>query len=368
MQQLNDETYMRLALQLAEATKGQTTLNPVVGCIIVKKGRIIGMGAHLKMGTEHAEVQALQMAGKDAEGSTAYVTLEPCSYYGKTPACAERLVKEKVSRVVIACQDANPQVSGHGIQILKDAGIEVEVGVLEKHAIRLNEMFSKFITKKMPFVTLKTASTLDGKIASKTGDSRWITNETSREYIHTLRHQHQAIMVGVETVIADDPSLTTRLPVIGLHPIRIIVDSNLRTPLDSKAIQDKSAKTILLTTENAPCNTIDHFKQQGISVIICGNNKHVDLVIAMQQLAEQGVGSILLEGGGRLNGAMLEAKLIDKIILMYAPKIIGGEVAPANFHFKGFEKMSESIVLENLVTHNFNNDICIIGYPNYISD
>lgn len=359
---------MRLALQMAETTKGQTELNPVVGCVIVKEGRVIGMGAHLKMGTAHAEVQALQMAGEEAEGSTAYVTLEPCSHYGKTPPCAERLIQEKVKRVVIACTDPNPDVAGRGIEKLKNAGIEVEVGLLQQEAIQLNEMFNKYITKKMPFVTLKTASTLDGKIASKTGDSKWITNESSRGYVHTLRHQHQAIMVGVETVIADNPSLNTRLSVGGLQPIRIVVDSNLRTPMDAKVIGDQSLKTILLSTENVSLNKIKQFEEQGVDVYLCGSGTKVNLTIAMKQLAEQGIGSILLEGGGRLNGAMLEAKLIDKMMLFYAPKIIGGETSPSSFVFPGFKKMNEAIVLDNIQSQTFENDICITGYPNYGGD
>ncbi|NDI34301.1 bifunctional diaminohydroxyphosphoribosylaminopyrimidine deaminase/5-amino-6-(5-phosphoribosylamino)uracil reductase RibD [Chengkuizengella sediminis] len=368
MNQLNDETYMKLALQMAETTKGQTELNPVVGCVIVKEGRVIGMGAHLKMGTAHAEVQALNMAGEEAENSTAYVTLEPCSHYGKTPPCAERLIQEKVKRVVVACTDPNPHVAGRGIQKLRNAGIEVDVGLLEQEAIQLNEIFNKYIINKMPFVTLKTASTLDGKIASKTGDSKWITNESSREFVHTLRHQHQAIMVGVETVIADDPSLTTRLSVDGIQPIRIIVDSNLRTPLDSKVIHDQNHKTILLSTENVSLDKIKQFEELGVEIILCGSDLQVNLTLAMQQLSEQGIGSILLEGGGRLNGAMLEAKLIDKFILFYAPKIIGGEESPTNFLFPGFKNMSDAIVLENIQTQSFENDICITGYPNYGGD
>ncbi|MFS1512291.1 bifunctional diaminohydroxyphosphoribosylaminopyrimidine deaminase/5-amino-6-(5-phosphoribosylamino)uracil reductase RibD [Chengkuizengella sp. SCS-71B] len=368
MNQLNDETYMRLALQMAETTKGQTEINPVVGCVIVKEGRVIGMGAHLKMGTAHAEVQALKMAGKDAEDSTVYVTLEPCSHYGKTPPCAERLIQEKVKRVVVACTDPNPNVAGRGIQKLRNAGIEVDVGLLEQEALQLNEIFNKYIIDKMPFVTLKTASTLDGKIASKTGDSKWITNESSREFVHTLRHQHQAIMVGVETLIADDPSLTTRLSVDGIQPIRVIVDSNLRTPLDAKVILDQNHKTILLSTENASLDKIKQFEELGVEIIMCGSNAQVNLNLAMQHLAEQGIGSILLEGGGRLNGAMLEAELIDKIILFYAPKIIGGNEAPTNFILPGFNKMSEAIVLENIRIQTFENDICVTGYPKYGGD
>ncbi|MBO9596409.1 MAG: bifunctional diaminohydroxyphosphoribosylaminopyrimidine deaminase/5-amino-6-(5-phosphoribosylamino)uracil reductase RibD, partial [Cohnella sp.] len=205
MDLLNDEHYMRLALNIAGGASGQTGVNPVVGCLIVKDGRIVGMGAHLKRGEGHAEVHALNMAGEQARGATAYVTLEPCSHYGSTPPCCERLIKEGVSRVVVATVDPNPLVAGRGIGRLRESGIQVEVGVLQSEAIQLNEAFNKFITTGKPFVTLKTALSLDGRIATRTGHSRWITGPDSWEVVHTLRHLHQAIMVGVDTVLADDP-------------------------------------------------------------------------------------------------------------------------------------------------------------------
>lgn len=364
---LDDASYMRLALQMAEQASGQTGINPVVGCVVVRDGRIVGLGTHLKRGTPHAEVHALQMAGAEAEGSTAYVTLEPCSHYGKTPPCSDRLIAEKVKRVVVACQDPNPQVAGTGIRRLREHGIEVEVGLLEQEAIRLNEHFNKFITTRLPFVTLKTASTLDGKIATKTGDSKWITNPSSRAYVHTLRHRHQAIMVGVDTVIADDPQLTTRLAVPAINPIRVIVDSTLRLPPAAKVVADKEAATLVLTTEGADSQKKRLLEQQGIEVVECGGGKRVDLAQAMRKLGEREIGSVLLEGGGTLNGAMLEAKLIDKVELFFAPKIVGGgSLAPDNFNFGGFARMSEAIALERLSVQHFGDDICIAGYPRYV--
>jgi diaminohydroxyphosphoribosylaminopyrimidine deaminase/5-amino-6-(5-phosphoribosylamino)uracil reductase len=366
---MNDEAYMRLALQMAEQALGQTGVNPVVGCVIVKNGRMIGIGTHLQAGTPHAEIHALQMAGSEAEGSTVYVTLEPCSHFGRTPPCADRLIAEKVKKVIIACKDPNKEVSGAGIERLRQHGIEVEFGLLEQEAIQLNEKFNTFIVRQTPFVTLKTASTLDGKIASRTGDSKWITNEASRNAVHTLRHQHQAIMVGVGTVIADNPKLSTRLSVPALHPIRIIVDSRLRTPMDAQVIEDiceGSQKTLILTTEHASSERQKEYEQHGVEVLRCGERAAVDLSKAMKIMGERGIGSILLEGGGQLNGAMLEAQLVDKMILFFAPKIIGGAgQAPSNFMFSGFEKMSDALELEQVKVEQWGDNVCVSGYPRY---
>ncbi len=306
MEMLNDETYMRIALQMAQGAQGQTGINPVVGCVIVKEGRIVGMGAHLKRGTPHAEIHALQMAGEEAEGSTVYVTLEPCSHYGRTPPCSDRLIREKVKRVVVAAVDPNPAVAGSGIARLREHGIEVDAGLLADESARMNEMFNKYIVTRMPFVTLKTASTLDGKIASRTGDSKWISGESSRAYVHTLRHKHQAIMAGADTVIADDPQLTTRLEVPALHPVRIVVDSELRIPAGSRLLGDGLSPVILLTVEEAPADKAKALQDKGAEILFCGPGPKVDLALAMKLLGEREIGSILLEGGGRLNGKMLE--------------------------------------------------------------
>ena len=364
MELINDEFYMKLAIQLAEGASGQTGINPAVGCVLVKEGRIIGMGAHLKRGTPHAEIHAIQMAGSEVEGATAYVTLEPCSHHGKTPPCSDRLIKEKVKRVVVACKDPNPIVAGTGIERLRQHGIEVSVGLLQEQASSLNEAFNKYIVTKRPFVTLKTASTLDGKIASRTGDSKWITNPESRAFVHSLRHRNQAIMVGVGTVLQDDPMLTTRLDVPALNPIRIVVDSNLRTPLTAKVITDRSVETILLTTAAADAVKREKLKAAGVSVIECGEGPRVDLLKAMELLGEREIASILLEGGGQLNGVMLEQRLIDKVLLFYAPKIIGGGAeAPSNFQFAGFELMKDAIELDRITVKQFQQDVCIVGYP-----
>lgn len=357
---------MQLALTLAAKAAGQTGINPVVGCVIVKEGRIIGVGTHLKRGTGHAEVHALQMAGEEAAGATVYVTLEPCSHYGKTPPCCERIIAAKAARVVVACGDPNPQVSGRGIERLREEGIDVTVGVLEHQSRLMNEKFNKYITTKLPFVTLKTASTLDGKIATRTGDSRWVTGAAAREQVHTLRHQHEAIMVGIGTVLADDPLLNTRATVPAIDPVRIIVDSSLRLPLHARVVTDRTVRTIVLTSgSRASADKSAALEAAGVEVVVCGDGEKVDLTDAMRKLGELEIGSILLEGGGQLNGAMLEAGLIDKIMLYYAAKIIGGLEAPGTFMFAGIEKMADAVSLDRVHVEMAGVDICVSGYPVY---
>ncbi|MFC4103781.1 bifunctional diaminohydroxyphosphoribosylaminopyrimidine deaminase/5-amino-6-(5-phosphoribosylamino)uracil reductase RibD [Paenibacillus xanthanilyticus] len=362
---LNDAYYMQLALDMAAKASGQTDINPVVGCVIVKEGRIVGLGAHLKRGEGHAEVHALRMAGDQAEGATAYVTLEPCSHHGKTPPCCERLIEANVSRVVVACTDPNPMVAGRGVKRLQEAGIDVEVGLLGEASERMNEKFNKFITTRKPFVTLKTAMTLDGKIAAKTGDSRYVSGPAAREQVHTLRHQHMGIMVGVQTALADDPELTTRLSVPAVHPARIIVDSKLRLPVTSRLFHNKDVPVIILTVGGADEKRRAALESAGARVLACGVGEQVDLEIAMTKLGELEIGSILLEGGGKLNGAMLELGLIDKIMLFIAPKIIGGDAAPEAFSFGGFERMSEAIGLTGVTMEQVGDDYCLTGYPKY---
>ncbi len=362
---LNDETYMRLALQMAEQTLGQTGTNPAVGCVAVKDGRIVGLGAHLRMGGAHAEIHALDMAGAEAEGCTVYVTLEPCCHQGRTPPCCDRLIRDRVRRVVIAAMDPNPLVSGKGAARLRDSGIQVETGLLGDEAARLNEMYSKYIVERRPFVSLKTASTLDGKIASKTGDSRWITGESARACVHELRRRHQAVMVGVGTVICDDPLLTARLPVPAVQPLRIVVDSRLRTPESAQVIRDRGTGTVILTTEQAPSDRRRLFEQLGVEAIACGRGPQVDLPLAVELLGRRGIGSILLEGGGRLNGSMLSCRLIDKAYLFYSAKWIGGAEAPGMLQFPGFERMEQAIVLERTKVDMFEQDFCVTGYPRY---
>ena len=364
LQPIDDAMYMRLALQLAESTLGQTGVNPAVGCVIVKDGRIVGTGAHLRQGGPHAEIHALRMAGADAEGATLYVTLEPCCHHGRTPPCAERLIREKIGRVVVACLDPNPVVAGRGVAMLREAGIPVEVGLMEREAKALNEPFAKFITSGRPFVTLKAACSLDGRIAAGTGDSKWISNEAARLEAHGLRHRHQAVMVGVETVLKDDPRLTARLPVSALQPVRLIVDSALRTPADAAVVLTADrVPTWILTTEEADADKQRVLERRGAVVIRCGSSGgRVDLDAAMAALGSRGIGSILLEGGGRLNGAMLEAGLVDKVVLYVAPIIIGASGVPA-FALAGAETVAGAIRLERMTVETVGDNIRVTGYP-----
>jgi diaminohydroxyphosphoribosylaminopyrimidine deaminase/5-amino-6-(5-phosphoribosylamino)uracil reductase len=356
----NDEFYMRQALQMASATQGQTSVNPVVGCVLVKEGAIVGLGAHLRRGEHHAEIHALRMAGEAARGATAYVTLEPCSHTGKTPPCCDALIAAGIKRVVIACLDPNPLVSGNGRAALEAAGIETSVGLLQQAAERLNEVFFTFIRNRRPFVALKTASTLDGKLATASGDSRWISGESARAFVHELRHRHAAVMVGVNTVIADDPQLTARCEVESVQPLRIVVDSHLRIPLQAKLLREQAAQTIVVTTSASDAMLRQQIEQTGARVLLCGDGPQVDLHEAMHQLAALDVSSILLEGGGTLNGAMLAAKLIDKAYLFVSPKIIGSGIN--NVQFAGIEKMNDAIALREIDVERFGDDVLISGY------
>lgn len=362
---MDDNYYMNKAMDLARLGKGRTSPNPLVGAVIVKEGRIIGEGYHGYYGGNHAEVEAINSAKESVRGATIYVNLEPCSHYGKTPPCATRLVDEGFSRVVVAMYDPNPKVAGKGIEILKESGVEVEVGLLEKEAWELNEIFIKYITEKMPFVYLKYAMTLDGKIASITGDARWISNEKSREEVHKLRNRVGAIMVGLGTIIADDPSLNTRIVEgKGKDPIRIIVDSHCTIPVTSKVLHIESeAKTIIAVTRQADHLKIEAVETTGAEVLVIKDNDgRVDLTSLLRVLGNRGIDSILIEGGGELSYSALEAELVDKVQVYIAPKIIGGAKAPSPVAGKGITLMREAIELKDIKRKILDEDIMIEGY------
>lgn len=370
---LNEETcksdedlkYMKRALELAEKGEGYTSPNPLVGAVIVKDGRIIGEGYHERYGGHHAEVNAFLNAKEDVKGATMYVTLEPCSHYGKTPPCANKIVEKGIKKVVIAHNDPNDQVSGRGINILKENGIEVVTGVLEEESRKLNEIFLKYITTKLPFCILKTAMTLDGKIATRTGDSKWITNEESRKYVHKLRHKLSGIMVGIGTILEDDPYLTTRLDgTLGSDPIRIIVDTKGRIPLEANVLNLKSnARTIIATTELASAEKVKELKDKGAEVIISPlKNNKVDLNYLMKVLGEQGIDSILIEGGSELNFSAIEEGIVDKFNIFIAPKLIGGSTAKTPVGGLGIELMNDAVMFDNINIKKFGDDIMIEGY------
>ncbi|WP_059173800.1 bifunctional diaminohydroxyphosphoribosylaminopyrimidine deaminase/5-amino-6-(5-phosphoribosylamino)uracil reductase RibD [Bacillus sp. FJAT-27445] len=360
----SDEFYMGIALQNARALKGQTDPNPLVGSVIVNDGRIVGTGAHLQAGGPHAEIHALRMAGDSARGGTIYVTLEPCSHHGRTGPCAEAIVQAGIKKAVIATLDANPVVEGNGVQILRNAGIEVEIGIGGEESRLMNEVFNKFILAKRPFVTLKAGTALDGKIATRTFESKWITSEEARHDVHLLRNENMAILVGVNTVIKDNPELTTRIP-NGRNPIRVILDSSLNIPLDSKVVLDGLAETWIFTAKEADEHKEQLLIEKGINVFRTSGEKRTDLEEVLDILGEKLVSSLLIEGGGTVNAGFLEKKLIDKVVLYLAPKLIGGQAAPTFLAGQGAETMADVVDLENTSMERIGSDFKFIGYPVY---
>ena len=361
MQEDFDEQMMRRAIELARNATGRTSPNPLVGAVVVKEGRIVAEGWHRQAGTPHAEVHALNMAGELAKGATVYVSLEPCAHYGRTGPCAKALVEAGVSRVVIAMTDPNPKVAGKGIQILREAGVEVVTGVLKKEAYELNEVFLKWITTGKPFVALKTAMSLDGKIATAGGESQWITNEKSRYQGHHLRDIYDGILVGINTVLQDNPSLTTRLREYqGQNPVRIVLDSQARLPLASKLATDGAARTIVAVSAQAPATRKAALEAAGLEVLVAGTDKG-DVVELMNQLGAMRITSILVEGGGRVNFSLLEAGLVDRVYAFVAPKLIGGSQALTPVEGEGFAQLAQAVELENIQTSLLDNDVMITG-------
>lgn len=357
-----DEKYMRLSMQLAGNAIGRTSPNPLVGAVIVKDNRVVGCGWHRKAGTPHAEVHALNQAGELAQGADVYVTLEPCAHYGKTPPCAKALVEAKVKNVYGGLLDVNPKVAGKGFKILEDAGIHVEYGFLQDELRKQNEVFFKWIEHKKPFVVLKAAMTLDGKIATATGQSKWITNETSRAYGYKLRDIYDGIMVGINTVIEDNPMLTARVDG-GKNPIRIVVDSSLRIDINANVVQDKSAKTIVATTDKADKDKILKLQAQDIDVIVVDKdeNDKVDIEKLLDILGQQNICSILVEGGATLSGSFVAKKLVDKVYFFIAPKIVGGKEAKTPVAGTGILNLQEALALKDIQIEKLEEDILIIG-------
>lgn len=356
-----ETVYMERALELAARGEGRVSPNPLVGAVIVKENRIIGEGWHEVYGGPHAEVNAVRNATADVSGATLYVTLEPCSHYGKTPPCAELIIGKGFARVVIAMADPNPLVAGQGIKMLCEAGIQVEVGLLGQGAARQNEVFLKYIVEKEPFVILKTAMTLDGKIATAQGKSKWITGPESRQYVHRLRNKVAGIMAGIGTVLTDDPSLTARVPE-GVDPVRIIVDSSLRIPLTAKVL-NLPGHTIIATTRQSDPAKREILDTSGSAKVILadGPDGRVDLKFLMKQLGAQGIDSVLLEGGAELNWSMLKAGLVDRVMMFIAPKILGGARAVTPVGGDGFADLDLALELEDLSVQHFGADTLIEG-------
>ncbi|HTY20256.1 MAG TPA: bifunctional diaminohydroxyphosphoribosylaminopyrimidine deaminase/5-amino-6-(5-phosphoribosylamino)uracil reductase RibD [Geobacteraceae bacterium] len=356
------EKMMRRALVLARKGVGRTSPNPAVGCVIVRNGSIVGEGWHRKAGTPHAEIHALSMAGELSRGADIYVTLEPCSHFGKTPPCADTLIEAGVGRVFAGMVDPNPQVSGSGMEKLRSAGIDAIAGLLENECRTVNEPFIKHVTTGLPFVVLKSALTMDGKSATASGDARWITSERSRHYVHRIRSQVDAIMVGVGTVIADDPELTCRIAG-GRDPLRVVVDSMLRISPAARILNLKSEARTLVATITGDKGKAAAIRERGAEVLLCrGKDGRVDLQDMLVRLGRMNVQSLLLEGGSTLAGEALRLGLIDKALLFYAPKLVGGE-GPGLFAGMGIERMDDAIRLKDVRFRRFAEDIMIEGYP-----
>lgn len=354
---ISHKKYMELALKLAEKGKGLTSPNPMVGCIIVKRGRIVGKGYHKKAGTEHAEFLAIQDAGKKAVNSTMYVTLEPCSHWGRTPPCTEKIVESGVREVIIGMKDPNPLV--HGYVELKARGLKTKIGILEEEARKLNESYIKWMKTKKPYVVIKVAMSADGRIATKTGDSKYITSREARILVHQLRTEIDAVMVGLNTLLRDNPELTPRL-YKGKDPIKIVVDSQLKIPKNCNLMKEPG-KLIVAATNKASKSSMQKLQDKGVRVIVTKSNKGmVDLKELMKELGKSEITSIMIEGGSELNSSAIKECIADKIMIFTAPKLIGnGKGAIGNL---GITKIAKAINLKNPVCRNVGNDMLIEAY------
>jgi diaminohydroxyphosphoribosylaminopyrimidine deaminase / 5-amino-6-(5-phosphoribosylamino)uracil reductase len=360
-----DVMYMQQALALAREGTGFVSPNPLVGCVIVNDGQVVGQGYHQRFGGPHAEVHALQEAGARAQAAVLYVNLEPCCHTGKTPPCADAIIQAGIGRVVTALRDANPLVAGGGIARLQQAGIPVTVGVCEAEARQLNEAFLKHVTTGRPFVTLKCAMSLDGKIATRTGASQWITSPLARQEVHRLRHGADAVLVGIGTVLQDDPLLTTRLPDRqGVNPLRVIVDSTLRLPAQARvATVTPDCRTLVATTSRAPLEQQQRWRDRGLEILVfpAYDDGRVELEALLQYLGERRITSVLVEGGATLNAALLQHRLIDKGLFFIAPKIIGGDGLSA-IGACGIESMEQVLHLRHSRGQSIGEDILVQAY------
>jgi diaminohydroxyphosphoribosylaminopyrimidine deaminase/5-amino-6-(5-phosphoribosylamino)uracil reductase len=372
-----DARYMKLALGLAAKGAGWVSPNPMVGAVVVREGRIAGRGWHRAYGRPHAEVEALRQAGAAARGADLYVTLEPCNHQGRTPPCTRAVLDAGVRRVVMATRDPNPRVNGGGAEFLQERGLEVEIGLLAAAARRLNEAWFKWVATGLPFVIAKAAASLDGKIATATGESQWLTGEKARAFGHRLRHEVDAILVGAGTALADDPQLTVRLPAgtgnqetrktakPGKDPIRIVLDSRLRLPLEARMLHlDSPAPTWVACTEAAPPARVKAIQDLGAEVLILpgATNGMVALPPLLAELGRRRVQSLLVEGGGEVLGTFFDQKLVDKFYFFYAPKILGGRTAPGMLAGAGVQRLGNALQARELSVRKLGVDLLVFGY------
>jgi len=357
----NNEILMGRAIRLARKGKGKVSPNPLVGAVIVNRGTIVGTGYHKKAGEEHAEVAAIRKAGKKAKGSTMYVNLEPCCHYGKTPPCTEAIRKAGIKKVFIGTEDPNPLVSGKGIKQLTESGIKVMCSLLEKDARKLNEYYLTFMEKQRPFVILKIAQTLDGKIADSTGNSKWITNENARRKVHSLRNEVDAILTGIGTVIKDNPELTSRLPGNKKEPIRIVLDSHLKTPRNAKIAR---AGTIIATSLKSNSLKKNILIKKGVEIWqIPGKKDGISLDKVLKKSRKEDIQSILVEAGAKVTSSFLREHLVDKLYIFISNKILGTGL-PAIYNI-GANKLQKAILLEDSVFQKLNDNILLTGYVHW---
>jgi diaminohydroxyphosphoribosylaminopyrimidine deaminase/5-amino-6-(5-phosphoribosylamino)uracil reductase len=357
------EDYMAIALELGRRAEGRTRPNPPVGSVLVRDKAIVGEGFHPEAGQPHAEIFALRQAGEKARGADLYVTLEPCSHQGRTGPCAEAVITAGIGRVFIGTQDPNPLVAGRGIAALQAAGIPVEVGILEPECRRLIAPFAKHVTTGLPFVILKSAMTLDGKTATSSGDSQWISGPESREHVHRLRDRVDAVMVGIGTVLNDNPRLTTRLPDGGRDPLRIVVDSGLRIPEEAAALSvSPEAGALIVTTHAAPEDKVARLLERGVQVLrVDDRDGRVDPACLMAELGARGIQSVLLEGGSELGSSLMQAGLIDRVMIFVAPVLIGGDDGKGLFAGRGAAFISDARRLSDVRVRRFGDDVLIEG-------
>lgn len=356
----SDISFMKAALKLAKLGVGYTSPNPMVGAIIVRNGKVIAKGYHRRFGGPHAEIEAIRSGGKLVKGATMYVNLEPCSHFGKTPPCVYEIAKAGISRVVISMIDPNPAVAGKGIKLLREKGVEVEIGLLATEAERLNEAYIKYISKGEPFVIMKAAISLDGMIADSNGVSKWISCERSRKLVHRLRREVDSVLVGIETVLTDDPELTVRFIESRRNPRRILLDTRLRVPLEAKILNEK-AHTIIVTASRG--KKVERLRRIGkeVWVVRKGKDGRVNLRNFLRRAASEGITNILVEGGRRVFSSFLKEKLVDKFYIFIAPRFLG-KGTPL-FDNIGIKKIEESLQLKDLSIKRIDSDILVVGYP-----
>ena len=357
---MTGQDYMKRALDLAKKGAGYTSPNPMVGCVVVKDGRIVTEGYHERYGEFHAERNALTRCEEDLTGAEMYVTLEPCCHQGNTPPCTDIIIERGIGKVYVGSMDPNPKVAGKGVKILQEHGIEVETGVLEKECLALNEIFFHYITTGIPYVAMKYAMTMDGKIASCTGDSKWVTGEKARHHVHELRKQYSAILAGIGTVLADDPMLNCRIEE-GVDPVRVVCDSSLRIPLSSQLVKTAGDIPVIVAYAKENPEKEKALLQAGVELISAGRDGRVDLAVLMRELGKRKIDSVLVEGGGAIHGSLLKSGLVQKIYCYLAPKLIGGREASSPVEGDGFSRMKDALPVTEMEILSLGEDICISG-------